>query len=117
MPKYAPLEPGDPTVLQSPSGGSYEVLGRLGAGGQGAVYMGRTADGEQVAIKLLHSQMNTDPQARARFVREVAAAKNVAPFCTARVIEAEVDGERPYVVSEYIDGPSLHELVAQQGPR
>jgi serine/threonine protein kinase len=93
------------------------VLGRLGAGGQGAVFMGRTPDGEQVAIKLLHTQMNTDPQARARFVREVAAAKKVEPFCTARVIEAEVDGERPYVVSEYIDGPSLHELVAQQGPR
>jgi serine/threonine protein kinase len=117
MPKYAPLEPGDPTVLQSPSGGSYDVLGRLGAGGQGAVYMGRTPDGEHVAIKLLHSQMNADPQARARFVREVAAAKKVEPFCTARVIEAEVDGDRPYVVSEYIDGPSLHELVAQQGPR
>jgi serine/threonine protein kinase len=117
MPKYAPLEPGDPTVLQSPSGGSYDVLGRLGAGGQGAVYMGRTPDGEHVAIKLLHSQMNADPQARARFVREVAAAKKVEPFCTARVIEAEVDGDRPYVVSEYIDGLSLHELVAQQGPR
>ncbi|MEO5875846.1 MAG: protein kinase [Streptosporangiaceae bacterium] len=117
MPKYAPLEPGDPTVLRSPSGGSYEVLGRLGAGGQGAVFMGRTPDGEHVAIKLLHSQMNADPQARARFVREVAAAKKVEPFCTARVIEAEVDGDKPYVVSEYIDGPSLHELVAQQGPR
>ncbi|GAA0964729.1 serine/threonine-protein kinase [Actinocorallia libanotica] len=112
MPKYAPLEQGDPTSL-----GAYEVVGRLGVGGQGAVYLGRTAGGEHVAIKLLHAQMNADPQARARFVREVAAAQKVEPFCTARVIEAQVDGEQPYVVSEYIDGPSLHELVATQGPR
>ncbi|ROO89262.1 serine/threonine protein kinase [Actinocorallia herbida] len=112
MPKYAPLEQGDPTAL-----GSYEVVGRLGAGGQGAVYLGRTTDGHLVAIKLLHAQMNTDPQARARFVREVAAAQKVEPFCTARIIEAQVDGDSPYVVSEYIEGPSLHELVAQGGPR
>ncbi|WP_344451565.1 serine/threonine-protein kinase, partial [Actinocorallia aurantiaca] len=112
MPKYAPLEQGDPTSL-----GSYELVGRLGAGGQGAVYLGRTSGGEHVAIKLLHAQMNADPQARARFVREVAAAQKVEPFCTARIIEAQVDGEQPYVVSEYIDGPSLHELVATQGPR
>ncbi|MDX6739757.1 serine/threonine-protein kinase [Actinocorallia sp. A-T 12471] len=112
MPKYAPLEQGDPTTL-----GSYEVVGRLGAGGQGAVYLGRTGDGQFVAIKLLHAQMNADPQARARFVREVAAAQKVEPFCTARIIEAQVDGDSPYVVSEYIEGPSLHELVATGGPR
>ncbi|GAA3217985.1 serine/threonine-protein kinase [Actinocorallia longicatena] len=92
-------------------------MGRLGAGGQGAVYLGRKAGGDWVAIKFLHAQMNTDPQARARFVREVAAAKKVKPFCTASIIEADVDSDRPYVVSEFIDGPSLHDLVAQQGPR
>ncbi|WP_460368568.1 serine/threonine-protein kinase, partial [Actinocorallia lasiicapitis] len=97
--------------------GSYEVVGRLGAGGQGAVYLGRTGAAGWVAIKFLHAQMNADPQARARFVREVAAAKKVKPFCTAQIIEADVDSDKPYVVTEFIDGPSLHDLVAQQGPR
>ncbi|GAA4237487.1 hypothetical protein GCM10022254_49680 [Actinomadura meridiana] len=112
MPDAAPLEPGDPSAL-----GQYEVVGRLGAGGQGAVFLGRTPGGEYVAIKLLHAQMANDPAARARFTREVAAAQRVEPFCTARVLEADVHGDQPYVVSEFIDGPSLHDVVAHDGPR
>jgi serine/threonine protein kinase len=112
MPDAAPLEPGDPTSL-----GHYEVVGRLGAGGQGAVYLGRTPGNEYVAIKLLHAQMARDPAARARFIREVAAAQKVAPFCTSRVYEADVHGDQPYIVSEFIDGPSLHDVVAVNGPR
>ncbi|MBO2453912.1 serine/threonine protein kinase [Actinomadura barringtoniae] len=112
MPDAAPLEPGDPRAL-----GQYEVVGRLGAGGQGAVFLGKSAGGEYVAVKLLHAQMATDPSARARFSREVAAAQKVEPFCTARVIEADVQGDQPYVVSEFIDGPSLHDVVAHDGPR
>ncbi|WP_030166840.1 serine/threonine protein kinase [Spirillospora albida] len=111
MPDAAPLEPGDPRAL-----GQYEVVGRLGAGGQGAVYLGKAPNGEYVAVKLLHAQMANDPAARARFTREVAAAQKVEPFCTARVIEADVQGEQPYVVSEFIDGPSLHDVVAHNGP-
>jgi predicted Ser/Thr protein kinase len=112
MPDAAPLEPGDPASL-----GHYEVVGRLGAGGQGAVYLGRTPGNEYVAIKLLHAQMARDPAARARFIREVAAAQKVAPFCTSRVYEADVHGDQPYIVSEFIDGPSLHDVVAVNGPR
>ncbi|RAY11606.1 serine/threonine protein kinase [Actinomadura craniellae] len=111
MPEAAPLEPTDPRSL-----GQFEVLGRLGAGGQGAVYLGRDRQGEYVAIKLLHAQMATDPAARARFVREVSAAQKVAPFCTARVLEADVQGDKPYIVSEFIDGPSLHDVISQNGP-
>ncbi|WP_103937233.1 serine/threonine-protein kinase [Thermomonospora echinospora] len=111
MPDAAPLEAGDPRRL-----GNYEVIGRLGAGGQGAVYLARGADGEHVAVKLLHAQMAADPAARARFAREVAAAQKVAPFCTARVLQADVAGDQPFIVSEFIDGPSLHDVVAHNGP-
>ncbi|MBD2895944.1 Serine/threonine-protein kinase PknD [Actinomadura sp. RB99] len=111
MPDAAPLEPGDPRAL-----GQFEVVGRLGAGGQGAVFLGRAPGGEYVAVKLLHAQMANDPAARARFTREVAAAQKVEPFCTARVLEADVHGDQPYVVSEFIDGPSLHDVVAHNGP-
>jgi serine/threonine protein kinase len=111
MPEAAPLEAGDPRSL-----GQYEVVGRLGAGGQGAVYLGKDANGGPVAIKLLHAQMATDPAARQRFAREVAAAQKVEPFCTARVLEADVHGDQPFIVSEYINGPSLHDVVAHNGP-
>ncbi|REE95335.1 serine/threonine-protein kinase [Thermomonospora umbrina] len=111
MAEAAPLEPGDPRRL-----GNYEVVGRIGAGGQGAVFLGRGTDGGEVAIKLLHSQMASDPAARARFAREVAAAQKVAPFCTARVLQADVHGDTPFIVSEFIDGPSLHDVVAHNGP-
>ncbi|TDD77744.1 serine/threonine-protein kinase [Actinomadura rubrisoli] len=112
MPDAAPLEPGDPSAL-----GQYEVVGRLGAGGQGAVFLGKAPGGAYVAVKLLHAQMANDPAARARFTREVSAAQKVEAFCTARVIEADVHGDQPYVVSEFIDGPSLHDVVAHNGPR
>ncbi|MFC5181526.1 serine/threonine-protein kinase [Actinomadura harenae] len=111
MPEAAPLEPGDPRAL-----GRYEVVGRLGAGGQGAVFLGRSHGGEYVAIKLLHTQMASDKAARARFAREVTAASKVDPQCTARVLDFDVEGEQPYVISEFIDGASLHDVIAHRGP-
>jgi serine/threonine protein kinase len=111
MPDAAPLEPGDPAAL-----GQYQVVGRLGAGGQGAVYLGRSPSGEPVAIKLLHEQMNTDSSARTRFAREAEAAQKVSPFCTARVLDYDLNGRPPYIISEFIDGPPLYDVVLQEGP-
>ncbi|MFP3963971.1 protein kinase [Actinomadura fulvescens] len=108
----APLDPADPVRL-----GPYAVTGRLGTGGQGVVYLGRGDDGRQVAIKLLHAQLLGDRNARARFVRELALLQRVAGFCTAKMLDADVAGDRPYIVSEFVPGPSLRELVQTHGPR
>jgi serine/threonine protein kinase len=110
MPDAAPLEPGDPVSL-----GQYKVVGKLGEGGQGAVYLGRSSSGDHVAIKLLHAQMNTDSSARTRFAREVEAAQKVSPFCTAQVLDYDLHGRPPYIISEFIDGPPLYDVVLQQG--
>ncbi|HEX6470750.1 MAG TPA: serine/threonine-protein kinase, partial [Streptosporangiaceae bacterium] len=117
MPESQPLLPGDPSRL-----GEYELLGRLGEGGQGVVYLGRRAGadgtgGTEVAIKLLRAELTLDETARERFVREAMAATRVARFCTAQVYEANVADDRPYIVSEYVPGPSLHTLVSHEGPR
>jgi predicted Ser/Thr protein kinase len=112
MPDTPPLQSGDPRRL-----GEYELVGRLGEGGQGVVYLGRDADGGQVAIKLLRAELTGDESARPRFVREVSAAKRVARFCTAQVLDADVAGDRPYIVSEFVPGPSLQSQVIEAGPR
>ncbi|MFC5749496.1 serine/threonine-protein kinase [Actinomadura rugatobispora] len=105
------LQPGDPRRL-----GSYELLERLGEGGQGVVYLGVDASGAQAAIKLLRADLAGDADARNRFVREAQAAKQVARFCTAQVLEADVAGDQPYIASEYVPGPSLHKHVMESGP-
>ena len=96
--------------------GPYRLLGRLGAGGQGVVYLGQDGTGQRVAIKVINIDLRSDSRAKARFVREIAAARRVASFCTAQILFAEVDGDSPYVVSEFIDGPTLHRHVREQGP-
>ncbi|MDL4775984.1 serine/threonine-protein kinase [Actinomadura xylanilytica] len=109
--EVAALRPGDPEQL-----GPYALIGRVGEGGQGAVFLGEAEDGRRVALKLLHSELTSDDRARARFLRELEVAKRVAPFCTAQVIDADATGDRPYIVSEYVPGPSLNEHVLESGP-
>ncbi|MCQ0009086.1 serine/threonine-protein kinase [Actinomadura madurae] len=105
------LQPGDPRRL-----GSYEIVERLGEGGQGVVYAGVDASGNRAAIKLLRADLAGDTMARNRFVREAQAAKQVARFCTAQVLEADVAGDQPYIASEYVPGPSLYKQVTETGP-
>jgi predicted Ser/Thr protein kinase len=106
-----PLEPGDPLRL-----GRFELVARLGQGGQGVVYLGRgPGPGEErVAVKVLRSSV--DGMELQRLARELDAVHQVQPFVTARVIEAAAEGDRRYVVSEFIDGPSLQERVEARGP-
>ncbi|WP_433442432.1 serine/threonine-protein kinase [Nonomuraea sp. CA-141351] len=104
----SPLAPDDPASL-----GGYRLSGRLGEGGQGVVYLAHSSHGEPVAIKLLSAG---DKETRARLARELEALEGIASFCTARVLDVSTGGPRPFVVSEYVDGPSLAERVRERGP-
>lgn len=106
-----PLGPGDPQRL-----GRFDILGKVGEGGQGIVYLGRgTGPGEErVAVKVLRSSV--DGTALQRLGQELAAAHQVQPFVTADIIEASTEGEWRYIVSEFIDGPSLQDRVVASGP-
>ncbi|GAA2738720.1 serine/threonine-protein kinase [Actinocorallia aurantiaca] len=96
-----PLAPRDPQEIDG-----HRLLGRLGEGGQGVVYLAEAPDGRKVAVKVLHGGLD------GAFKREVSAARKVAPFCTAQVLEVGDD----YVVTEFIDGPSLRDAVEEDGP-
>ncbi|WP_283134291.1 serine/threonine protein kinase [Rhizohabitans arisaemae] len=101
MPDITSLRRDDPESL-----GGYRLLGRLGD-----LYVGEAASGMRVVIRPL------GPYLRRRLVPEVTAARQVASFCTAQVIDADLDAEPPYLVSEYVDGPALSTLVETEGPR
>jgi serine/threonine protein kinase len=110
LPRPQPLTAHDPQQV-----GPYHLTGFLGAGGQGSVYLGETPDGSRVAVKVLHAHFARDETARVRFVREVETARKVADF-TARVLDVAVHHGLPYIVSEYIPGESLHDLIVRDGP-
>ncbi|MEU4161077.1 serine/threonine-protein kinase [Actinoplanes sp. NPDC026670] len=107
----SPLRPGDPHSL-----GGYELLARLGEGGMGSVFLGRRDNGPLVAIKIIKAEYAHEEEFRGRFRSEVKRARQVPPFCTAAVLDADPEHRTPYLVVEYVDGPSLDEVVTREGP-
>ncbi|MFD8996700.1 WD40 repeat domain-containing serine/threonine protein kinase [Streptomyces abikoensis] len=106
-----PLRPGDPRRI-----GPYRLEGRLGAGGMGQVFLGASPSGRKVAVKLILPELANAPQFRARFKREVDAARQVGGFHTAQVVDADPDAASPWLVTAFIPGPTLQRTVAENGP-
>ncbi|MEU9449450.1 protein kinase [Streptomyces sp. NPDC048277] len=101
----------DPRVV-----GSFRLHRRLGAGGMGVVYLGSDKKGQRVALKVIRPDLAEDQEFRSRFAREVSAARRIRGGCTARLVAADLDAERPWFATQYVPGPSLHDKVADEGP-
>jgi serine/threonine protein kinase len=106
-----PLTNSDPPEI-----GPFRLQSRIGAGGMGTVYLGFTRSGTPVAIKVPSPALATDPEFRGRFRNEVAAARKVRGSSVAEVVDADVDSERPWMATAYIEGTSLAEAVGKRGP-
>ncbi|WP_328842399.1 serine/threonine-protein kinase [Streptomyces europaeiscabiei] len=101
----------DPRVV-----GSFRIHRRLGAGGMGVVYLGSDRRGQRVALKVIRPDLAEDQEFRSRFAREVSAARRIRGGCTARLVAADLDADRPWFATQYVPGPSLHDKVAEEGP-
>ncbi|MBO3674505.1 serine/threonine-protein kinase [Streptomyces sp. NEAU-YJ-81] len=106
-----PLGADDPQVI-----GAYRLLGRLGSGGMGRVFVGRSAGGRTVAVKVVHAHFALDEEFRARFRREVDAARRVGGAFTAPVLDADPEARIPWVATGYVAGPPLNQAVSDEGP-
>ncbi|MFI1809263.1 protein kinase [Streptomyces sp. NPDC020422] len=105
------------TAEDPPHIGPYRLIARLGAGGMGRVYLARSEGGRTVAVKVVQTEFAQHAEFRARFAREVTAAKRVGGAWTAAVLDADTDAETPWVATQYIPGPDLHAVVAERhGP-
>ena len=96
--------------------GRYELLDRIGEGGMGVVWRAFAPDGQQVAVKVLRTHLAADPNLRMRFEREVTTLSRISGRHIAEVVEADLDNDLPYLVTRFVDGPSLHEIVDEHGP-
>jgi hypothetical protein len=105
------LQPGDPRSV-----GRYRLLGRLGTGGMGRVFLGQSPSGRLVAVKLIRPELADDPGFRRRFAHEVSAARRVSGIFTAPVVDADPDGPQPWLVTAYVPGPSLTDAIESRGP-
>ncbi|MFG1961144.1 serine/threonine-protein kinase [Nonomuraea sp. NPDC049028] len=106
-----PLRAGDPRQM-----GPYQLQGRLGGGGMGQVFLGRSRGGRSVAVKVVRPELADDAGFRRRFAIEVEAARRVGGFYTAQVVDANTDADPPWMATAYIPGPSLHDAVTTRGP-
>ncbi len=106
-----PLREDDPARV-----GRYRILGRLGAGGMGVVYLAESRRGGRAALKLIRRELADDASFRSRFRREVQASFRVSGMCTARLIDFDTEADQPWMATEYVDGPPLDSLVGERGP-
>ncbi|MEU0845514.1 PQQ-binding-like beta-propeller repeat protein [Streptomyces sp. NPDC005962] len=95
--------------------GQYRLEARLGSGGMGVVHLARSASGRRLAVKVVHAEFAEDPEFRARFRQEVAAARRVSGAFTAPVVDADPEAPRPWMATTYIPGPTLAEHVKRNG--
>ena len=109
--RVSKLRAADPATI-----GTYTLIGRVGEGGMGTVYLAESPAGERVAVKVIRADLTDMAEFRGRFASEVARAQQVPPFCTAEVLGGDPDHDPPYLVVEYVDGPSLSEVVSSTGP-
>ena len=105
------LRAGDPDRI-----GGYALLGRLGSGAMGAVYLALSRGGRPIAVKVVRAELGDDPGFRERFRREVEAVRSVGGFWTAAVVDADPTAAQPWLATEYVPGPSLQQAVTSQGP-
>src|SRR6202522_1693704 len=120
------LKRGQPTLAQSTVQplrrwdperiGPYTIIGKLGAGAMGQVFLARSTTGRLVAVKTIRVELAEEPGYRARFSREVAAASRVSGVFTASVIQADAEADLPWVATAYVPAPSLSTLVRRCGP-
>ncbi|MEU6729811.1 protein kinase [Nonomuraea wenchangensis] len=107
----SPLRDGDPPHI-----GPYRVHSRLGGGGMGQVFLGRSPGGRLVAVKVVRPELADDTQFRRRFAAEVEAARKVGGFYTAQVVDADPNADPPWLATAYVPGPSLHQAIDDHGP-